>query len=80
VNDAVCPTAAKNCRHLAEIAGDLPVVMQFDAHCEVTPSASRTHLTMLYTVAPGAGDLTVPTFAAAPDLFGVSARRNSVDS
>ena len=53
VDDAVRPTAAKNCCHLAEFAGDLPVVMQFDAHCEVAPSASRAHLTMLYTVAPG---------------------------
>jgi hypothetical protein len=46
VNDAGRPTAPKNFCHLAEFAGDLPVVMQFDAHCEVTPSASRTHLTM----------------------------------
>lgn len=53
VNDAGRLTPAKNCRHLAEFARDLPVVMQFDAHCEVTPSASRTHLTMLYTVASG---------------------------
>jgi hypothetical protein len=27
--------------------------MELDAHCEMTPSASRTHLMMLYTVVPG---------------------------
>ena len=32
VNDAGRLTPAKNCRHLAEFARDLPVVMQFDAH------------------------------------------------
>ena|SRR5271166_4379377 len=52
VDDAGRPTAAKNCCHLAEFAGDLPVVMQFDAHCEVKPSASRAHVAMLDTVAP----------------------------
>jgi len=53
VHDARRPTPAKNCCHLAEFTGDLPVVMQFDAHCEVTPSASRTQLMMVYTVVPG---------------------------
>jgi hypothetical protein len=49
VNHAGCPTAAENCCHLTEFAGDLPVVMQFDAQCEVTPSAMES-ATPLYNL------------------------------
>ncbi|WP_288820131.1 hypothetical protein, partial [uncultured Corynebacterium sp.] len=40
VNDPGRLAFAEDCRHLAEFAGDLPVVMQFDAHCEVLPTST----------------------------------------
>lgn len=39
VDHTRCPTTAKNFGYLAEFAGDRPVIMQFDAHCAVAPSA-----------------------------------------